>query len=168
MSSDFINLIRIDFPTPILLADCGHDVTYNGDTYRADSSLLVEIGDITEENQLNTTTFDITLAGIPELILLVRTGQWLNLPIYFYRVWYGSAGDQEDVDLLFRGRLTEQSETDGEGQNTIEFSCSSHFIDWQSKGGRTTSNASQQIYDATDTGFDHAGKERLNVKWGRV
>lgn len=168
MSTDFINLIRIDFPEPILLADCGHDVDFNGDTYRADSNLLVEIGDVTEENQLNTTTFDLTLAGIPELVLLVRTGQWLNLPVYYYRIWYDEEATQVDADLLFRGRLTEQSETDGEEQSTIDFSCSSHFIDWQSTGGRTTSNASQQIYDSTDTGFDHAGKEKLNVKWGRA
>ncbi|MBJ7555381.1 hypothetical protein [Marinomonas spartinae] len=164
--SDFINLIRIGFPEPLLLADCGHDVTFNSELYRADSTLLIEIGDVTEENQLNTTTFDVTLAGAPELVLLVRTGQWLNLPITYYRVWYEN-GVQSDVDVVFRGRLTEQTETDGEDQQTIQFSCSSHFIDWQSKGGRVATNASQQVYAPGDKGFEHAGKEKQNVKWGR-
>lgn len=164
--SDFINLIRIGFPEPLLLADSGHDVAFNTETYRADSALLIDIGDVTEENQLNTTTFDVTLAGVPELVLLVRSGEWLNLPISYYRVWY-EEGVQTDVDLIFRGRLTEQDENDGEGEHTIQFSCSSHFIDWESVGGRTASNASQQVFAPGDRGMEHAGKEQQNIKWGR-
>lgn len=166
MSLSFVNLIRIAFPEPLLLADHGHDVTFNGELYRSDSVLLVDIGEVSEENKINTNTFDLTLSATPELVLIARTGQWLNLPISYYRVWYEN-GVQSDVDVVFRGRLTEQEESDGEDQHTIQFACSSHFIDWQSAGGRTTSTASQQIYAPADKGFEHAGKEKMNVKWGR-
>lgn len=166
MSLSFVNIIRIDFPEPLLLADFGHDIEFQGDVYRANTPLLVDIGDVTEENQINTTTFDITLAAIDELVAIVRSGYWLNLPIYYYRLWYED-GIQTDVDVVFRGRLTEQDETDGESTKTIKFSCSSHFLDWESKGGRTATNASQAIFDADDKGLEHAGKEKSNVKWGR-
>lgn len=166
MSLSFVNLIRIAFPEPLLLADHGHDATFNDELYRADSRLLIDIGDVTEENQINTTAFDITFAATPELVALARTGEWLNLPISYYRVWYEN-DIQTDVDVLFRGRLTEIDETDGESESSIKFTCANHFIDWESKGGRTTSNASQQVFDPTDKGMEHAGKEKQNVKWGR-
>ena len=166
MSLSFVNLIRIDFPTPLLLADAGHDVTFNSEVYRSDSALLNEIGDVTEENTINTTTFDVTLNASAELVLLSRTGEWLNVSIRYYRLWYEN-GVHTDTDVIFRGRLTEQNETDGETQKTIAFTCANHFIDWESTSGRTATNASQLIHDPTDKGLEHAGKEKSNVKWGQ-
>ena len=94
MSLHHINLIRIDFPQALCLAEYGHDIEFNGEIYRADSSLLLEVGDVTEENTLNTSTFDLTLGATPEMVALMRTGAWLNLPITHLRQWYedGSLG----------------------------------------------------------------------------
>lgn len=166
MQETFINLIRVEFPTPLLLADHGHDITFNEQVYRADSTLLSDIGDVTEENTINTTTFDLTLTATPELQAYNRSGAWLNLPVYYYRAWY-DGGLQKDVELLFRGRLISQEESDGEAEKSIRFECSSHFLDWQSTAGRTTNTSSQKLHKASDRGFEHAGKERDDIKWGR-
>ncbi len=166
MSLTNINLIRIDFPTPVYLAEFGHDVFYDGNTYRAGTSLLVEIGDVDEESSVNTTTFDLTLAATPEIIQLLLSGSWLNVPITYYQLW--KDGDTLlDVMVAFRGRIVEQQREDSLDEHLVQFSCSSHFLDWESKSIRTTSNATQQIFSPGDRGFEHAGKEKKNIKWGK-
>lgn len=166
MQAHFINLIKIEFSVPLLLADYGHDVEVGGELYRADSVLLSDIGDVTEENQINTTTFDVTLNVSGELRTLIRLGDWVNVPITYSRAWYES-GDLVDVEVLFKGRLIRPDETDGETTSTVQFECASRFIDWESKGGRYTNAATQMLYAPADRGFEHAGKERNDVKWGR-
>ena len=161
-----INLIKIDFPSPVFLAEHGHDVLYDGNTYRADTSLLVEIGDVDEESKINTTTFDVSITATPEVVQLLLSGAWLNIPVTYYQLWRD--GDTLlDVKVAFRGRLVEQQREDSLSDHVVKFSCSSHFLDWESKSRRTTSHATQQIFAPGDRGFEHAGKETKNIKWGK-
>ena len=54
------------------------------------------------------------------------------------------------------------------GSSTLEWFCSNHWSDFESKNGRISNSESQQKHFPNDLGFEFIGQSINDIKWGRA
>ena len=164
------NLIRLEFAGggELLLTDGGVPVTHLDHHYVPDA-YLKDIGDVEEQLELNTQDWEITLAventASDAVLYSFRTASYLNQKITYYRqyIW-----DDDAIEFykLFEGKMISYEEEDAEEGTSIVVTSSANIIHWQQIKGRKTNSDSQQQYYPNDKGFEFAGTETKDIKWG--
>ena len=165
---DFANLITIELASgDICLSDYYRDVEYNGRGYSA-GSIVNQIAAIKETSDIKTGSISISLSGTStDISQLVLTEALLNAPVTVSRVYFSADGNIVGGVTLFFGRISDTPITESNDAATVSFECSSHFYDFERKSGRKTNSSSQQRYFPSDLGFEFAGTETQDIKWGR-
>ncbi|MGO2233097.1 MAG: baseplate hub domain-containing protein [Marinomonas sp.] len=166
---DFANIITIELPSgDICLSDYYRDIEFNGRTYGA-GSVVNGISSIKETSDIKTGSISIALSGIGQDIgQLVLNGSYLNSPVTFQRVYFNANTDIVGAITLFFGRVSDAPISESNEEAVVNFECSSHFYDFERKSGRKTNSSSQQRLFPSDKGFEFAGTETQDIKWGRV
>ena len=152
------------------MTDGGIAVNFNGETYEPTGYLAEEgISDVEETLEITTNDMDVTLnisdPNDPVLIAFY-SDEYLNQRLSYYRQYIWDDGSEE-FHKIFEGRMVEYEATDSENGYEIKVTASANIIYWQQTRGRTTNTDSQQQHFPGDKGFEFAGKEKADIKWGK-
>jgi hypothetical protein len=73
-----------------------------------------------------------------------------------------------DPVLMFSGRINKPtiSEDPESGTCVISIEAASHWVDFERRGGRHTSNNEQRRWDPNDKGFQYSDAVLSDIKWG--
>jgi hypothetical protein len=126
--------------------------------------------------QINQVT--VSLAGLRgQDLSLFLENQYIDQPIKLFRVWFDGDGLRiGDPVMIFDGRIDKPVVSD-DPDNGVVIGCSasSHWVDYERRGGRHTNHSEQQFLDRAkyggtspnlDTGFKFASQAIKDLKWG--
>ncbi|RDL44697.1 hypothetical protein DN730_09955 [Marinomonas piezotolerans] len=166
------NLIKMNFTNggELAMTDGGVPVQFNGTLYEPD--LYLDEDGITEvEESLEITTNDwnvsLNVLSPDDPVLLAFTSHaYLNQRVSYYRQYVWDDGT-EQIRKLFEGLMIDFEAIDAEDGYTIQVTASANIVHWQQVRGRTTNSDSQQQLYPNDKGFEFAGTETQDIKWGK-
>ena len=136
-------------------------------TYKPSPAIL-EAGDIVETAEPRANTLTLTLDAVSPAMV----GALLSQPVTGWTVVVrGAALDAAgavigDPLLRFAGFGSGWGLRAGGAAPRIALEVSSHWAAWQVVRGRLTNSESQQALFSGDLGFDSAGLESGDLKWG--
>ena len=165
------NLIKLNFKNgSMAMTDGGISVSYNGMDYVPNGYLAEDgISDVEETLEITTNDMDVTLnIADPNDPVLASfyADDYLNQRLSYYRQYIWDDGSEE-FHKIFEGRMVEYEANDSENGYEIKVTASANIIYWQQKRGRTTNTDSQAQQYPGDMGFEFAGKETADIRWGR-
>ncbi len=155
--------------TTDLYTDAAMDITVGAKTYKASGDFL-DFSPPPQSINLDSSEIAVTLAGADQLNLYdMLTQHYVNVPVTISRVVLDK--DYSIVDapfILFFGYIDSYTFTESpeDGTSELEWSVSSHWVDFERKAGRRTNSADQQLFFSGDLGFEFAPQARENIKWG--
>lgn len=167
------NLIKLQFAGggELRLTDGGVPVSFGGGVYEPELYLAEDgIGEVEETLEITTTDWEVKLNVADEndpILAAFYSGAYLNQRVSYYRQYIWDDGTEE-IQKLFEGRMIEYEATDSEDGYSISVTASANIIYWQQKRGCTTNSDSQHQLYPDDQGFEFAGTEKSDVKWGKA
>ena len=160
-------LVKIEFTTPVYLTDANHSIAYGGNTYLG-NGVLTGLDAINEKAEVSTDELRIQFSGANQsIITAVLANQQINRFVTIYRAYLSGASIIDNPIEVWKGRITSNSISDGNGEATVQLTVGSEWADFEKIIGRRTTTASQQKHFSTDVGLEFAGKTSREIKWGR-
>jgi len=166
---EMAHLVKIDFATAVYLTDHAHDISHSSITYEAGGHLL-GIAAINETSEIRVGSVSLKLSGVQQAqIATLLSGNYIDRQVTIKRVVLDSVGAIiGDPILIYDGRISHFSITDGDDSSEIDLTVASHWADFELKAGRKTNDSSQQMYFSGDKGMAFSGLMTKDIKWGRV
>jgi hypothetical protein len=116
-------------------------------------------------------TLEMTFTAVDtSTVALILNNDYIDQRVVIYRAILGDdfSFTDDDVFLVFDGRITGYSIRETESTATITVSCASQFADFERTNGRRTNSASQELYFLGDRGMDFSPQIVKDIKWGKV
>jgi hypothetical protein len=162
------HLIQLDFSTVIRLTDWNRGISALSNTFISSPHLL-EIGESAESTDPRINSLQITMSGVEQTyVALFLSQSYIDVR---GRIWKAVLGANDVVVgapfVVFDGRVSSYSITDGDTDSTVAIELSSHWKDFELRKGRRTNRGSQQYYFPADTGMDYSGVVVKDLKWGK-
>jgi hypothetical protein len=147
--------------------DGGGDEEYIGLGNAASISVL------TETQELQAQTIQLTLAGVPAENITAALGTgYMGNPIYIWyavvsKSTYAVQGGQTGPVLIFAGRMDHANIIFGKKVDII-MNATSRLADWERvRGGRYNDSYQRRHVDPTDSGFRHVRSiQNVHISWG--
>jgi len=162
------HLVEIHLSSTSYLTDAGQDISVGGNTYVASSHLL-NISTVKESSEVRVGTSKIKLSGVEQsFIATLLSSAYISKQLIVYRAYLDANNAIVGTPvLIFDGRIAEYDIVDTPETSTVELGVSSHWSDFERKGGRRTNSNSQLLFFTGDKGFDFAANIVKDLKWGR-
>jgi hypothetical protein len=144
-------------------------VLWQGNTYIADGSFL-GFDSIEETGDLTGAQTTVTLSGVSQVYiaeLLLRN--YVDRRLVIRKAFWSTAGSIiVDPITLLDGRVDAPVITENpvDGTCTIALTAGSHWVDFERKAGRHTSDAEQHLWFPGDTGMRLISEINRDLKWG--
>ena len=172
------DLIELQLSTTQYLTTTNIDIEYDSDTapdagannYLAQCQ-FIDYGNIVESADLRISSLNMTFTAVDTTtIALLLNNDYIDKRVVIYRAILNDRyefGD-DDVWLLFDGRITAYGikETDNTAECTI--TVASQFADFMRTNGRKTNPSSQNIHFSSDKGMDFSPQIVKDIKWGKA
>ena len=140
------------------------DITFKNQTYYAVGN-MGSVGDITETDELSTSSLDVQLNMINDDIRSYASKlEYANRPATIYRAYLDTSYNLIGEPLvLFYGAMDNVTFNERGNESVLSLTIADHLIDWaRTKNGRYTGEE-QKLVDSTDTGLDHLRECRAEV-----
>tara|TARA_E500000178_G_C16926361_1_gene709596 strand:+ start:367 stop:930 length:564 start_codon:yes stop_codon:yes gene_type:complete len=146
------------------------DVVIDSNSYLAYGRLL-EFDGLEETSDLTISSISVALSGVKTTeTSMVLSKYYLDRRLTIERVFFDSNDSiiHEPV-VVFDGRMNRPQieENHEEGSIVISVEASSHFVDFERRVGRHTSDLEQQAIFAGDRGFEFSTDIDKNLIWGK-
>ena len=164
-------LIKLDLtPSPVYLSNTSFDVSYNGNIYLGNGS-LIGIDSIRQDISIRISTVNLKFDAVdPSLVALFlgqpQHGRDVEVSLAIINSNYSIIGDIIHMYSMIIDGSPSISDNPSKGTATIKQKISSVFANWKQKGGIRTTPASLQRFAPNDTGFDFAAQSGRAYKWG--
>lgn len=139
-------------------------------TYLAQNQ-FISYGNIVESSDLRVGTLEMTFTAVDTTtVSLILNNDYIDSRVVIYRAVLNDdfSFTDDDVFLVFDGRITGYSIRETETTATITISCASQFADFERTNGRRTNPASQNLHFPTDRGMDFSPQIVKDIRWGRL
>ena len=180
-SKDFAGVVlaKLHFDTVLRYTNAFQNIYWDesggGDQEYVGLGNLASISSLTESNELQAQTIQLTLSGIPnDQITDGFSTQYIGEPVYLWyatldKETYAVEGGQSGPVLIFAGRMDYANIEFGKTCN-ITLNATSRLADWdRARGGRFNEAYQLRHVDPTDTGFKHVRSlQHKAISWGGV
>jgi len=180
LTSDMIAALSSERCNPVLLFEATFDtyqmylwtgtgdLVWNSKTY-AGNGWLREPDSIEENTDLGATSMNITLVGVPPVLISVILSQVTHgSPGSLYLACLDDDGDViADPYLMFAGKLDIPTIDDQTGGPIIQIAYESKFVDFDRSREFRYTRESQRIFAPADRGFDYVTSvQQWDGQWG--
>ena len=162
------HLIDIDLGTQLYITDNAFDVSYNSNTYTAESWVL-GVGSANESVDLRVGKITLNLSTVESTVRnYLLSNDIINRSVQFYRAVINDSSGAIVGDPIptFKGYITTFSISDSGTRSSASISIASHWADFEKKNGRFTNDNSQQNIFSGDLGMQYAANTVKNLRWG--
>lgn len=162
------HLIDINLGTQLYLTDNAFDVSYNSNTYSAESYVL-GIGGSNESTDLRVGSITLNLSTVGSTVRgYLLSNDIINREAQFYKAVINDSTGAIVGDPIptFKGYITKFSISDSGSKSSASISIASHWADFEKKNGRFTNDNSQQNVFSGDLGMQYAANTVKNLRWG--
>jgi hypothetical protein len=153
----------------ICATDAFKTIVWQGRTYYADGSFL-QFDQVEETGDLSGNQTMVTLSGVDQIYIAeILRNNFVDRRLVIRKAFFNGANAVIiDPIPILDGRIDQPTiiENPDDGTCTVALTAGSHWIDFERRAGRHTSDAEQKLWFAGDTGFRLVGANRANVKWG--
>jgi hypothetical protein len=162
------SLVEMQFQTPQYLTDYAHNLSYDGQTYDNNSSLLT-IAAPRESHDLRVNSLNMKLSGVNQtFISIFLTSDWINRKVIIRQALIDDDGDIiGEPFVVFDGQMTQFEVSETNKTSNVTVSIASHWADFEKTNGRFTNNNSQQFSFPGDRGMEYAANSIRDIKWGK-
>lgn len=144
------------------------ELTWNGNLYLANGSFL-SFDQIEETGDLSGNQTQVTLSGVDQtFIASVLANNYVDRRLIIRKGFWENGVVVIDPVALLDGRIDQPiiEEDPTSGTCTVALTVGSHWVDFERKSGRHTSDVEQKLFFPNDTGFRLVGATRDDLKWG--
>ena len=164
-------LLKLAFSsTTFYMTDYARDISYSGDNYISDGS-IIEMGDIIEEITMGIPRVTLAFSGANSALISAILSESLINRDATIHVGCIDVTDGTIIDtpiLIFEGFMDEPTVSEDENYNAeVQIICTSHWANFEQKNGRHTNDSEQQALFSGDKGFEFASKVLDTIYWGR-
>lgn len=162
------HLIDIDFGTTLYLTDNAYNISYNSNTYIAESYVL-GIGSSNESTDLRVGNITLNISTVSSTVRdYLLQNDIINREAQFYRAVIDddSGAIVGDPIPTFKGYISNFTMQDSGQKSSATIAIASHWADFEKKNGRFTNDNSQQNVFAGDLGMQFAANTVKNLRWG--
>ena len=167
---DQIHLIQFTIGSTIYYRTTAYfDITYDGNTYTADATLL-KIPSITESSQIATSNVTFNIEGASQtFISLLLNNEHIHRPVKIIRGYLTDAGALIDNPYtIFLGYIAGYSIDETTTSSSVSISVANHWANFEMKRGRRTNDNSQQQIFNGDKFFEFSNALMVDIEWGKV
>lgn len=162
--------VLVDPSNPTYLTDFARNISHDSKTWLSAQGLL-SVSSITENNSNGIETVSVSLSAVPEsFVNLFLDFNYIDRSVKIHKLFLDADGAVlGNSVLIFDGRIDKPViKHDFEGQTaTIGITASSHWANFERKGGRFTNDAHQQTHFSGDDCFQYAIDYEKEITWGQ-
>lgn len=162
----YCHLLEIRLQEAIRLTDLGHDIDFNGETYRS-SGQLISLDNATSTTQIriNEISIGITAADstFPALILGFDN---INREVNITRLYLDENNRALHADVFWSGNVTGDSMTDSKDNPIVTLNAASVWADFERVNSWRTEPNSHARRTSDDEIFKYAAKTKERIIWG--
>jgi hypothetical protein len=170
-SIGFFTLVELNWHNNYYFTDLGRDITWNGNTYRADNP-MVGVDTVRYSNVVDRELFKFSLSGLDPMMNAELNAGIVHKPVKVRMLFTIDDVPQTGINqtmLVYDGLVSKTDHKISMEDKLNQIECTAPLSDLDATGTLYTTRDGMKLFDPEDTSFDTVfeGREETSLKWGK-